>query len=84
MNLLRELAVLGYLIFLGWLLCAFERRGYKKGHEKGYQDGFRAAQELVDSTARAILEAGGGDWWGMAESGVKEAQEKIRDEERWP
>jgi hypothetical protein len=66
----------GELAVLVLLFLAFHRRGYKKGEkagfQRGYQEGFSDAQKYSEL------------WWEVADNEVRDAQEKIRNQERWP
>lgn len=62
------------LIALGELavIVAIEKRGYRKGEKAGYNRGFIEGQ------------AGADRWWIERDFEVREAQVKMREDERWP
>jgi hypothetical protein len=62
----------GELAVIALLFLAFHRRGYTKGEKAGFQRGYQEGHLTADQ------------WWLSRDFEVREAKQKIQDEERWP
>jgi hypothetical protein len=68
--------ILGGLGLASIAIMLIHERGYSQGKQdgekSGYERGFREGHAAADQ------------WWLSRDFEVREAEQKIRDEERWP